>query len=566
MTVGVPKETAPGERRVALVPDVVRRLKGKGVDVVVEAGAGAEALIPDRLYEDAGATIGDPWAADVVAKVAPPTPRRGGAPARATPSSSASWRRSRARVDPRRWPRRGITAFAMEAIPRISRAQAMDALSSQSNVSRLQGRAARRRARHALLPDAHDRGGHDPAGQGAGAGRRRRRPAGAGHRPAPGRADHGLRRAPRGRRAGPVARRTWLDLGIEAAGEGGYARELTDEERAQQQQALTEAIQGFDVVITTALVPGRPAPRLVTAEAVSGMKPGSVIVDLAGETGGNCELTVPGEVTVVHDVTIVSPLNLPASMPEHASQLYARNIAALLELLVGEDGRAAPRLRRRDRRRRVRHARRRDRPPAGAKASRGGRVLMLVPNLADPRAGRLRRLRGHLQGPEHAAHAADVGHERDPRHRRARRHHRARPRRRRRRSTRCCSSSRSPSARSTSSAASSSPTGCSRCSRASPRAEAAGEEPRRRRRRPAATFLHDPDFIAVLYIVAFSLFIYGLSGLRARRPRCAATDRRRRHGRRGRRDVPHRRDGQLGPHRARHRRSARSSASPRRAT
>jgi NAD(P) transhydrogenase subunit alpha len=133
----------------------------------------------------------------------------------------------------------------------------------------------------------------------------------------------------------------WLDLGIEAAGEGGYARELSAAEQASQQQALTEAIKGFDVVITTALVPGRPAPKLVTAEAVEGMKAGSVIVDLAGETGGNCELTTPGEVTVVHDVTIVSPLNLAAEMPEHASALYARNVQALLELLLDEHGELA---------------------------------------------------------------------------------------------------------------------------------------------------------------------------------------------------------------------------------
>jgi NAD(P) transhydrogenase subunit alpha len=130
----------------------------------------------------------------------------------------------------------------------------------------------------------------------------------------------------------------WLDLGIEAAGEGGYARELTAAEKAQQQQALAQAVMDSDVVITTALVPGRPAPRLVTAAAVKGMRPGSVIVDMAGETGGNCELTVPGEVTVVHDVTICSPLNLPAEMPEHASQLYARNVQALLELLTDEKG------------------------------------------------------------------------------------------------------------------------------------------------------------------------------------------------------------------------------------
>jgi NAD(P) transhydrogenase subunit alpha len=133
----------------------------------------------------------------------------------------------------------------------------------------------------------------------------------------------------------------WLDLGLEASGEGGYARELSEEERARQQQALTDAIKGFDVVITTALVPGRPAPRLVTAEAVEGMKAGSVIVDLAGEAGGNCELTEPGQTVVRHDVKIVSPLNLPSTMAEHASQLFARNVLALLELLIGEDGQLA---------------------------------------------------------------------------------------------------------------------------------------------------------------------------------------------------------------------------------
>jgi len=130
----------------------------------------------------------------------------------------------------------------------------------------------------------------------------------------------------------------WLDLGVEASGEGGYARELTEQERARQQQALTDAIKGFDVVITTALVPGRPAPRLVTAEAVEGMKPGSVIVDMAGEAGGNCELTEPGRTVVKHAVKIASPLNLPSGMAEHSSQLFARNVQALLELFVDEEG------------------------------------------------------------------------------------------------------------------------------------------------------------------------------------------------------------------------------------
>jgi NAD(P) transhydrogenase subunit alpha len=129
-----------------------------------------------------------------------------------------------------------------------------------------------------------------------------------------------------------------LDIGADAEAEGGYARELTPEEQQRQQDALNEAIGGFDVVITTALIPGRPAPKLVTKAGVHNMKPGSVIIDLAGEAGGNTELTEPGETIMVDDVAIVSPLNLPSTMPEHASQLYARNVMALLELITGEDG------------------------------------------------------------------------------------------------------------------------------------------------------------------------------------------------------------------------------------
>jgi len=340
MRVGVPKENAPGERRVALVPDVVRRLKAKDVDVVVEPGAGAGALIPDRLYEDAGATIAEPWDADVVVKVAAPSTDE---VARLRPDAVlvgflaplTAPETTRALADA------GVTAFAMEAIPRISRAQAMDALSSQSNVAGY--KAALLGAEHAtrFYPMLMTAAGTIPPAKvlvlGAGVA--------------------GLQALATARRLGAqttgydvrpeVAEQVrslganWLDLGIEAAGEGGYARQLTEEERAQQQQALTDAIKGFDVVITTALVPGRPAPKLVTAEAVEGMKPGSVIIDLAGETGGNCELTVPGEVSVAHDVTIVSPLNLPATMPEHASQLYARNVLALLELFLGDGGEVA---------------------------------------------------------------------------------------------------------------------------------------------------------------------------------------------------------------------------------
>ena len=341
MLVGVPKESVAGERRVALVPEVVRRVTARGVDVLVEAGAGAGAIIPDALYKDAGATVtrtaAKVWAAPVVVKVAPPSGEEiarlhagGVLIAFLAPLSSAATTSALAQAK--------VTAFAMEAIPRISRAQSMDALSSQSNVAGYRAALLGAEQIGRFYPMLMTAAGTIPPAKvlvlGAGVA--------------------GLQALATARRLGAqttgydvrpeVAEQVrslganWLELGIEAAGEGGYARELTDEEKAAQQQALTDAIKGFDVVITTALVPGRPAPRLVTAEAVEGMKPGSVIVDLAGETGGNCELTTPGETTVVHDVTICSPLNLPAEMPEHASQLYARNIQALLELMLDEQG------------------------------------------------------------------------------------------------------------------------------------------------------------------------------------------------------------------------------------
>ena len=341
MLVGVPKESVAGERRVALVPEVVRRVTARGVDVLVEAGAGAGAIIPDALYADAGASVAEDaaqvWAAPVVVKVAPPSGEEiarlhagGVLIAFLAPLSSAATTSALAQAK--------VTAFAMEAIPRISRAQSMDALSSQSNVAGYRAALLGAEQIGRFYPMLMTAAGTIPPAKvlvlGAGVA--------------------GLQALATARRLGAqttgydvrpeVAEQVrslganWLELGFEAAGEGGYARELTDEEKAAQQQALTDAIKGFDVVITTALVPGRPAPRLVTAEAVEGMKPGRVIVDLAGETGGNCELTTPGETTVVHDVTICSPLNLPAEMPEHASQLYARNIQALLELMLDEQG------------------------------------------------------------------------------------------------------------------------------------------------------------------------------------------------------------------------------------
>ncbi|ANY07423.1 Re/Si-specific NAD(P)(+) transhydrogenase subunit alpha [Pseudonocardia sp. HH130630-07] len=335
VTVGVPREVREGERRVALVPKVLGKLSGRGARVVVESGAGSGALIPDAEYTSAGAEIGDPWAADVVAVVNPPTGEQigrlrsgqvlvGFLSPLAHPETVQKLRAA------------GVTGFAMESIPRISRAQGMDALSSQANVAGYKAVLAAAEHSTRFFPMLTTAAGTvkpatalvlgvGVAGLQALATAKRLGARTTGYDVRPEVADQV-------RSLGAQ----WLDLGIDAAGEGGYARELSDDERAQQQQALSEAITGFDVVVTTALVPGRPAPRLVSAAAVEGMRPGSVIVDMAGEAGGNCELTEPGQTVVRHDVTIVSPLNLPSTMPEHASELYARNVTSLLELMLAD--------------------------------------------------------------------------------------------------------------------------------------------------------------------------------------------------------------------------------------
>jgi NAD(P) transhydrogenase subunit alpha len=342
-TVGVVAESGPDERRVALVPKAVASLVNSGVAVVMETGAGESALLPDDLYTAAGATVGDAWAADVVVKVAPPSaeevrrlhsgqtligflaPRDADNQIKALTAA-------------------GVQAFALESIPRISRAQAMDALSSQANVAGYKAVLLAASESTRFFPMLTTAAGTvkpatvlvlgvGVAGLQALATAKRLGARTTGYDVRPEVADQV-------RSVGAQ----WLKLGGEdlaASGEGGYARELTEQERADQQKALEKAITGFDVVITTALVPGRPAPRLVTAAAVEGMKPGSVVIDLAGETGGNCELTEPGRTVVKHAVTIASPLNLPATMPEHASELYSKNITALLDLLI-KDGKLAP--------------------------------------------------------------------------------------------------------------------------------------------------------------------------------------------------------------------------------
>ena len=347
MRIGVPKETAEGERRVALVPEVVERMSGDGVEILVESGAGAGALLPDELFEQAGARIasdsGEVWKADVVAKVSPPT--REEIERLGEHSVLVGFLQpltNRGVIEALR--DSGATAFAVEAIPRISRAQSMDALSSQSNVAGYRAVLLGAQELGRFLPMLTTAAGTVRAATvlvlGAGVA--------------------GLQAIATARRMGatvvgfdvrPEVKEQvqslgakWLELeGIgDASGEGGYARALTDEEQERQRELLAKAMEvaDVDVAITTALIPGRPAPLLLTEEAVKRMKPGSVIIDLAGEAGGNCELSEAGQTVVRHDVKILAPLNLPSTLPEHASQLYARNIQSLVELMV-DDGKLA---------------------------------------------------------------------------------------------------------------------------------------------------------------------------------------------------------------------------------
>jgi H+-translocating NAD(P) transhydrogenase subunit alpha len=342
MRVGVPKETEERERRVALVPEVMRKLTQKEHEVVVETGAGQGAMIPDALFEEADAKIADSaavWGADVVAKVAPPSAEEIGR--LSSNSVLIGFLQPLTAPDTvRDLAQSGATAFALEAVPRISRAQSMDALSSQSNVggyrAALIGAQLLGRFYPMLMTAA---GTIRPAKVLVlGAGVAGLQAIATAHRLGAAVTGYDVRSAVAEQVESLGADFLELEAGKGAEGEGGYARELTDEEKAAQQQELTDAITEFDVVITTALVPGRPAPKLVTADAVERMKPGAVVVDLAGEAGGNCELTEPGETVVKHDVTITAPLNVPSTMAEHASQLYARNIQSLLELMTAEDG------------------------------------------------------------------------------------------------------------------------------------------------------------------------------------------------------------------------------------
>jgi H+-translocating NAD(P) transhydrogenase subunit alpha len=339
MRIGVVRETTPGERRVALVPETVGRLAKSGNEVVVERGAGEASSFPDRMYTDAGATIGDAWDAELVVKVARPTDEEVGR-LREGAVLIAFLQPLTNHALVRELARRRVTALSMDAIPRITRAQPMDALSSQATVAGYKAVLLAAVALPKFFPMLTTAAGTIAPAKafiiGAGVA--------------------GLQAIATARRLGAVveafdtrpvvkeqvqslgAKFLEVDLGETGEGAGGYAKELSEDAHRKEVELLAKAVKENDIIITTAAIPGRPAPKLITADMVRSMKPGSVIVDLAAETGGNTELTQAGKVIDVDGVRIDGTTNIPSTMPYHASQMYSRNIQSLLGLMVTKEG------------------------------------------------------------------------------------------------------------------------------------------------------------------------------------------------------------------------------------
>ena len=338
-TVAVVRETVAGERRVALTPEVAKKLKARGAHIVLQNGAGASAYFVDAAYVDC--EVVDVHAAlaqaDVLLKVQPPSldeiaALKEGAVVIGHLQPHLAPERTKALRD------RKITAFAMELLPRTSRAQAMDVLSSQAAVAGYKAVLVAAEAAPKFFPMLTTAAGTirpckvlivgaGVAGLQAIATARRL-----------GAQVEGFDVRPETKEQIESLGAKFLDLGVSAAGSGGYARELTAEEREKQQQALADHLKGIDVVVTTAAVPGRKAPRIISAAMVAGMKPGAVIVDIAAETGGNCELSEAGKTVVsTNGVSVIGTTNLPASAPVHASEMYARNLYNFLELSL-KDG------------------------------------------------------------------------------------------------------------------------------------------------------------------------------------------------------------------------------------
>ncbi len=347
MLIGVPREIARGERRVALVPDVVPQLTRAGHRVVVERGAGQRAGFTDEAYRAAGCDLADVPAeiyssAQMILKVQRPAREEGSSKSELDlfQEGSVLIGLLQPSGDPalfRQLAQRKIIACSMELVPRTTRAQMMDALSSQSTVAGYKAVLIAANSLQKFFPMLMTAAGTV-------------RPArvlviGAGVA--------GLQAIATARRIGavveafdtrPVVKEqvqslgaTFVELDVHeehAQDAGGYARELSQEHIQRERELIHKRALEADVIITTALIPGKPAPRLIDAETVKAMRPGSVIVDLAGEQGGNCELSVPGETTVQHDVTIIAPLHISSDLAYHASQMYAKNVAALVALLA----------------------------------------------------------------------------------------------------------------------------------------------------------------------------------------------------------------------------------------
>lgn len=341
ITIGIARETADGERRVAIIPETCKKLVAAGARVLVERGLGDGAYFPDQAYADVGAVvvegataaIGD---ADLVLCVQAPdtaviSRMKPGATLVGMLQPQADNARAAALQS------NEIVAFPLEKLPRTTRAQAMDVLSSQAGMAGykavlIAAQLAPRffpmltTAAGTIRPSKVLVIGGGVAGLQAVATARRL-----------GAQVEGFDVRPEVKEQIESLGGKFLDLGVSAAGEGGYARQLTDDERAEQQRRLGEHIRTIDVIVCTAAVPGRPAPKIISAAMVSGMKPGSVIVDLAAETGGNCELTQPGQNIDSGGVTIAGPLNLASSGAMHASEMYARNVFNFVSLFV-KDG------------------------------------------------------------------------------------------------------------------------------------------------------------------------------------------------------------------------------------
>ena len=335
VTVAAVRETAPGEKRVALTPEIAKKLGAAGARVVIGQDAGSGAHFADAAYAgtDALATTEALASADVLLCVQPPTIEsiaalREGTVLIGMLQPHAGPERLRLLRD------RRITSFAMELLPRTTRAQAMDVLSSQAGMAGYKAVLIAAEVSGKFFPMLTTAAGTirpckvlvvgaGVAGLQAIATARRL-----------GAQVEGFDVRPETREQIESLGAKFLDLGVSAAGSGGYARELTAEERAEQQRRLAEHVRGIDVIVTTAAVPGRRAPRIVSAAMVEGMRAGSVLVDLAAETGGNCELTRPGETIEHAGVTVVGPVNLPSRGAIHASEMYARNLFNFLSLML----------------------------------------------------------------------------------------------------------------------------------------------------------------------------------------------------------------------------------------